>query len=239
MNTELAEAGPTYLSADLALYKLQTWFSPSYPVGAYTYSHGLENAFETGLVNNAEEAIAWIGDLISIGSGFADAVFLAAIHRAAMDGDFKRVAQIAELAVAFCGTRELRLESHSQGDAFLEILQKIEPMEALDKLTKYWSGPYPYCVVAGTACAGAKIDPSATVGAYLHGFVSNLSSALVRIIPLGQTDGQRIIAALAPHIGPIVVRAMETKPEDLSTSALMVDVTSIQHETQYTRLFRS
>lgn len=227
------------LTTEQALYKLQTWFSPSFPVGAYTYSHGLENAFETGLVANVDEACDWIGDIISSGNGFADTVFLALAHEAAATGDFKQLAVIAEYAVAFSGTAELRLESEAQGAAFIDVVSKVEPIKALEKLINIWSGPYAYCVVVGAASGGIGIDARATCTAYLHGFVANLSSALVRIVPLGQTDGQRIIARLGGTVERAVSKALETSLEEVSTSTLMVDLTSMQHETQYTRLFRS
>jgi urease accessory protein len=227
------------ITTEQALYKLQTWFSPSYPVGAYTYSHGLENAFESGLVCTVEDACDWIGDIVSSGNGFADAVFLTRAHEAARASDFARLAEIAEYAAAFSGTAELRHESEAQGAAFIEVIGKVEPITALEKLTKIWPGPYAYSVAVGTATGGIGIDVLATCTAYCHGFVANLTSALVRIVPFGQTDGQRIIAQLGKTVERAVIKALETSLDELSTSTLMVDLTSMQHETQYTRLFRS
>jgi len=227
------------ITTEQALYKLQTWFSPSFPVGAYTYSHGLENAFEAWLVGTVDEACDWIGDIVSSGNGFADTVFLALAHEAAAAGDSKQLAAIAEYAAAFAGTAELRLESEAQGAAFIDVIDKVEPVNALEELMKIWSGPYAYCVVVGACAGGVGIDKRATCTVYLHGFVANLSSALVRIVPLGQTDGQRIIARLGETVERAVSKALETSLEDLSTSTLMVDLSSMKHETQYTRLFRS
>ena len=227
------------LSPEQTLYMLQTWFSPSYPVGAYTYSHGLENAFETGLIKSLDDAVEWISDIISCGSGFADIVFLTEAHRAVSEGKFDRLSDIAEFATAFAGTAELRLESEAQGAAFIEIIQKVEPVSGIKTFTKKWPGPYPYSVVVGVAAGDLAVETRAVTIAYTHAFVANLASALVRIIPLGQTDGQRIIARLAPIVANAVERALETKLDDLSTSTMMVDLTSMQHENQYTRLFRS
>lgn len=220
------------------LYALQTWLSPSFPVGAYTYSHGLENAFENGLVTNVEEAVDWIGDIVSCGNGFADAVFLHEALTAIVTKDEKRLAHVTEYATAFCGTQELRLESEQQGAAFVDTVQAIDRNPGLDLLAKS-PAPYPYAVALGAAAGGIGIAPAAAITAYLHALVGNLSSALVRIIPLGQTDGQRIITRLKPVVETSAAKALETAMEDVSTATLMVDLSSMQHETQYTRLFRS
>lgn len=222
-----------------SIYKLQTWFSPSYPVGAYTYSHGLENAFENAHITNVTEAIDWISDIITQGNGFADAVFLTEAFNAAVDKDDQKLIEITEYAVAFCGTKELRLESESQGAAFLTIIQNVETNPELWKIINLWQGAYPYAVVVGAAAGAEGIELNALITAFLHGFVSNMSSALVRIVPFGQTDGQRIISALAPIVEQVTEQAISTDYKNLTTSTMMVDLTSMQHETQYTRLFRS
>ena len=227
------------LTPEQTLYKLHTWFSPSFPVGAYTYSHGLETAFETELVQTVDDACDWIGDIVATGNGYADAVFLSAAHDAVANKDFAALRVIAEYAAAFAGTKEFRLEGEAQGQAFIDIIQKVEPLDALDELTKIWPGPYAYSVVVDAAAAATGIDKHSTCTAYLHAFVANLSSALVRIIPLGQTDGQRIIARLGDTVQQAAVKALTTPLDEISTSTLMVDLTSMQHENQYTRLFRS
>ena len=233
-----AHTGTAMIDA-AGLYKLQTWFSPSYPVGAYSYSHGLENACETGLVTNVDQAVDWIGEIITSGNGFADAVFVNQCHQAIAGRDHSGLKDIAEYASAFCGSAELRLETRSQGAAFIDVIQKVEPNCGIDTLCKVWPGPYPYPLVIGAAAAALHINRSALTGAFLHGFAANLSSALVRIIPLGQSDGQRIIARLAPVVAKTTAKALSTRYQDLTTAAMMVDLTSMQHESQYTRLFRS
>lgn len=221
-----------------ALYRLQTWFSPSFPVGAYTYSHAMENAFERGFVQTLDETCDWISAIICHGNGFADAVFLREAHRAVHD-DTDRLRQIAEYAVAFSGTKELRLESEAQGAAFIELVQNVEPNPGLARLIDIWSGPYPYSVVVGAAAGALNINADDLCTAYLHAFVSNLASALVRIVPLGQTDGQRIIARLSSSVHTAVADAREISFDNVTVSTLMVDLCSLHHETQYTRLFRS
>ena len=228
-----------HLNPQQSLYKLQTWFSPSFPVGAYTYSHGLENAFETGLVANVDQAVDWIGEIISSGNGFADVVFALLAYETVADSNATELYNIAEFAAAFSSTKELRLESEAQGAAFIEIIQKVEPNTGIILLTDAWPGPYVYPVVIGAAAGAVGIDRHALATACLHGFVSNLASALVRIVPLGQTDGQRIIVRLSTVVELAVTNALSTGLDELTTSTLVVDLTSMHHETQYTRLFRS
>jgi urease accessory protein len=239
MTTTPTRGITTMTSPEQSLYILQTWFSPSYPVGAYTYSHGLENAFETGLVTNVDQAVQWIGQIVASGNGFADAVFVSQCFKATSDNNETRLKDIAEYAIAFCGTAELRLETSAQGAAFIDVVQKVEPNAGLDVLCKIWPGPYAYPAAIGAAAGALAINRPSVIAAFLHGFVANLSSALVRAIPLGQTDGQRIIARLAPVVARSAAKADTIDYHDLTTSTLMVDLCSMQHESQYTRLFRS
>lgn len=227
----MAEAG--------ALYRLMAWLSPGYPVGAFSYSHGLEQAVEAGLVFDRASAENWIADVVELGTGFIDGIFLAEAFRAAQDGDRARLAEAAELSAAFVATRELALESRAQGSAFLETTEKSWPVPALSLLRGTWDGPVAYPVAVGVAAAGHGIQLEDALPAYLHAFAANLVSAAVRLVPLSQSDGQKIVAALEPVVAASAARAMVTSPDDAGSAALTVDVASMQHETQYTRLFRS
>ncbi|MCG8558442.1 MAG: urease accessory protein UreF [Hyphomicrobiales bacterium] len=226
-------------SEDASLYRLMSWLSPSYPVGAYTYSHGLEYAVERGFVCNAETARLWIEDLVARGGGFSDAAFLAAAHRAAAAGDDEGVRQVAELAAVFVPTRELALESHAQGRAFRDVTMKAWPCAALDRLVRDWSGPLAYPVVVGVAAAGHGMALPPVLIAYLHAFSSNLVSAVVRLVPLGQTEGQKITARLEATISAVASAAAACRLDELGTAVPRADLCSMNHETQYTRLFRS
>ena len=224
----------TTITTDRALYRLMTWLSPSYPVGAYTYSHGLEQAVDAGWVHDRMSTEAWVTDIVRHGGGFSDAVLLAAAYKA---GD--ELAEIAELALAFAPTAELALEGEMQGAAFLEMTAKAWPQANLSRLMDVWPGPYAYPVVVGVAARGADIPLTQVLEAYLHAFAANLVSAAVRVIPLGQTDGQLTTAALEDVVAMTAQRALETHPDELATTAFMADIASMKHETQYTRLFRS
>lgn len=222
-----------------ALYKLQTWLSPSYPVGAYAFSHGIENAVETSLVSNASDVTDWVATIIGSGNGYADLVLLAAAWDATWDARKAdhELTDVIELAHAFQTTAELRTESVAQGTAFLSATRHAWPCAAFNQLTG--DVPIVYPVAVGVAAAGHDIDRELALQAYGHAFVANLVSAAVRLIPLGQSDGQQTLAALEPAVNAAVARAAATPLARVATSTLMVDITSMNHETQYTRLFRS
>ncbi len=160
-------------------------------------------------------------------------------HRAAAGGGDKALASVAELAAAFIGSKERFLETTAQGQAFLQITRAAWPAPALDRLTTAWDGPLAYPVVAAAACAGHGIALVPALHAFLHSVVANLVSAGVRLIPLGQTDGQRVLAALEAPIAHTAARALITAIDDIGAATLRADIAGMRHETQYTRLFRS
>lgn len=232
---------PTIMTMDNnALFHLMSWMSPSFPVGAYTYSHGIEYAVEAGLVTQRDNLELWIADILEFGSGRSDAILLAAAYQATKSGDMAALKEIAEIGHAFAPTKEIALETTQQGRAFVSIIGNISvDIKSLEMLKAHWQGPIIHPVAIGIAAADHDIPLPQTVAAYLHGFVSNLVSAAVRLVPLGQTDGQRAIAALAADVTRLSEDVMKTTIEDLGSATLMVDWCSALHETQYTRLFRS
>jgi urease accessory protein len=146
---------------------------------------------------------------------------------------------VAELAAAFAPSKERHLETTAQGRAFFEATKAAWPCAALDRLTAAWDGDLAYPVAVGVAAAGHGIAVEAGLHAYLHAVTANLISAGVRLVPLGQTDGQRVLAALEPVVAATAQRALVTKLDDVSSAAFRADLASLHHETQYTRLFRS
>jgi len=219
------------------LYRLMTWLSPGYPVGAFSYSHGLEYAVEQGAVSDATTLEAWLGDLLRFGSGRNDAVLFRHAFEAAARPSV--LAEIAALANAFAASSERHLETTAQGRAFLEATRDAWLCAALDRLQQCWDGPLAYPVVVAVAAAGHGLDLSLSLQAYLHGFAENLVSAGVRLIPLGQRAGQQVLAALEGPVTEAVSAALETPLEDLGGAAVLADLAAMKHETQYTRLFRS
>jgi urease accessory protein len=222
-----------------ALYRLMSWLTPAYPVGAYAYSGGIEWAVEAGDVRDTETLRSWLTTMIRHGSVSCDAVIFANAHRAVANVDNKAIATIAELAVALAGSKERFLESTSQGQAFMQITQAAWPTPALDRLVAVWDGPFAFPVVVAAACAGHEIAVVPALQALLHAAASNLISASMRLVPLGQTDGQRVLAALEGVIVQTGERALATGIDDIATATLRADMAGMRHETQHTRLFRS
>lgn len=223
------------------LHRLMSWLSPSFPVGAFSYSHGLEWAIEDGTVRNTADLSAWIADILRHGAGRSDAILFGNAWRAAIREDRAALADLAELAAAFHPSAERRVESLSQGRAFLLAVRATWPTPALDRLALSIEGAdgiaYPVAVALTAAVHGVPCRPA--IHAYLHAFAANIVSAGLRAVPLGQTDGQRIIAGLGPIVHALVEATRDLPPEALGGAAFRADIASMKHETQYTRLFRS
>jgi urease accessory protein len=225
--------------APSALYRLMAWLSPAYPVGAFSYSGGIEWAVESGDIKDAETLKRWLMVMIAEGGGFCDAVFFVHAHRAASQDDAMKLREVAELAAAFVPSRERHLETTAQGRAFIEATRAAWPCAALDRLAAVWDGAIAYPIAVGVTAAGHGIAADVALGAYLHAVTANLISAGVRLIPLGQTDGQRLLAALEPVVAATTARALATALDQVGGAAFRADLASMLHETQYTRLFRS
>ena len=221
------------------LYRLMAWLSPAYPIGAFSYSSGIEWAVEAGDIKDAETLRRWLTVMLANGGGFSDAVFFAHAHRAAAAGDDAAMRSVTELAAAFVPSKERFLETTAQGRAFLDATRAAWPCPALKSFDATWGGPVALPVAVGVACAGHSIACEPALHAFLHALAANWISAGVRLIPLGQTDGQRVLAALEPDVSATAARALKTPLDEVGTCALRADLASMQHETQYTRLFRS
>jgi urease accessory protein len=213
------------------------WLSPAFPVGAFSYSSGIEWAVEAGDIKDAATLKAWLGVMLQDGGGFCDAVFFIHAHRA-VDDD-KTLHAVAELAAAFAPSKERHLETTAQGNAFIEATRAAWPCAAIDRLKAVWDGPTAYPVAVAVAAAGHGIALEPALAAYLQAVAANWVSAGVRLIPLGQSDGQRVLAALEPIVAETAQRALKAKLDDIGSSAFRADLASARHETQYTRLFRS
>jgi urease accessory protein len=230
-HNDAATASPT-------LARLMTWLSPAYPVGGYSYSHGLEWAVEAGHVRDAATLGDWIEDILNHGAGRSDAIFLGEAWRAVSGGDERLLAETIELAAAFAPSAERRLETLAQGAAFLAATQAVWPSPELERLAAERAEiVYPVAVGASAAAHGLPLVPTAQ--AFVQAFAASLVSAGVRLVPLGQTDGLRIIARLEPLIPDVIASALAASLDDVGGAAVATDIASMRHETQYTRLFRS
>jgi urease accessory protein len=222
-----------------ALYRLLTWLSPSFPVGGFSYSSGIEWAVEAGDIKDAASLRDWLAAVLTDGSGFCDGVFLAQAHRATEAGDHAALHDISELAAAFVPSRERQLETSAQGRAFIEIARSAWYCDGLDQAVAACNGVIVYPVAVGIVSAAHAIPLVPSLHAFLHALVSNWISAGARLIPLGQTDSQRVLAALEPVVAATASRAMTATLDDLGSATFRADLASMRHETQYTRLFRS
>jgi urease accessory protein len=222
-----------------ALYRLMTWLSPSFPVGAFSYSSGIEWAVEAGDISDSDSLQRWLNSLIGDGAGFCDAVLLAHAHRAAACGDEIALGAIAELASALVPSRERQLETATQGRAFVEIAHAAWNCGPLDRLIAACGGTAVYPVAVGVVSAAHAIALEPTLHAFLHALVSNWISAGARLVPLGQTDSQRVLASLEKAVAATAQRALAASLDDLGSATFRADIASMHHETQYTRLFRS
>jgi urease accessory protein len=237
--TPLAEPGAA-LSADeaAALYRLMTWLSPAFPVGAFSYSSGIEWAVEAGDIVDRPTLQDWLASMLD-GPGFCDGVFLAHAHRAAACSDDAALRDVAELAAAFAPSRERHLETTTQGRAFIEIARAAWNCDGLDRLIAACDGAMVYPVAVGIVSSAHAIPLAPTMHAFLHALASNWISAGARLVPLGQTDSQRALAALEPVVVATAKRAIGATLDDLGSATFRADLASMRHETQYTRLFRS
>jgi urease accessory protein len=177
--------------------------------------------------------------MLTDGPGFCDGVFLAHAHRAAASDDQAGLADIAELAAAFAPSRERQLETSAQGRAFIEIARAAWNCASLDRLMLSCGGAIVYPVAVGLVSAAHAIPLASTLHAFLHAVTSNWISAGARLVPLGQTDSQRVLAQLEPIVAATARRALKASLDDLGSATFRADLASMRHETQYTRLFRS
>lgn len=235
MNSDFSLSG-------LRLQRLMTWLSPAFPVGAFSYSHGLEAAVEAGMVTNREEMSLWVETIILVGTGRVDAALFRAAHDAVTGDDADGLLWVLERGDAMRPTRELGLESLSQGVAFAGAATRhwsSQHLERLITLAEREAREIAYPVAVGVTAADHEIPMLPALEVYLHAFAANIVSAGVRAVPLGQSDGLHVLAALEPVVIEAAGAALARPVEDLGSATVMVDWASAVHETQYSRLFRS
>lgn len=235
---EAAGAG-SEADAPVSLLPLFAWLTPSFPVGAYAYSHTLEWAVEAGDIRDEESLGTFLGDLLALGFGRSDAILAAHAHRAAAVGDKTALAEVNALAVALAPSAELRLETCQQGRSFLDAVRAAWPAPGLDAAAAALVGEVAYPVAVGLAAGVHGLPLAPTLEAFLLATVQNLVSAAVRLAPIGQTAGTRVVARLAPGVRALALEIPTLTLDDLGSATFRADLGSFRHETQYTRLFRS
>jgi urease accessory protein len=211
--------------SDTDLLTLVQWLSPAFPVGGFAYSHGLEWAIAEGQVRDAATLGDWLSDILDHGSGRADAVLLTRAMEPGADLDL-----LAATARALAASKERWTETHDQGRAFTEAVNTLTGQD-------FPAAALP--VAVGRAARRLSLPPARVAALYLHAFASNLVSAAVRFVPLGQTDGQRVLAALHPLIDGIAREAASTPLDAIATAVPGADLAAMHHETQDVRIFRT
>lgn len=204
---------------------LAQWLSPSYPIGAFAYSHGLEEAILAGTIETPAHLQDWLIDVITHGSGRNDCVLLYAAYA----GDIDR-ALINATGLAIAGSSERILETRAQGAAFCKTTASIWGSSTED---------YIYPVAVGTAAAHMSFDPQLTASMFLHANIGNLVSASQRLMGLGQTHAQTIVAALTAICDATATNMLNSDLDDLQNSAFMSDIAAMRHETRQPRIFRT
>jgi urease accessory protein len=218
--------------SSIGLLRLMAWLSPSFPVGGFSYSHGLERAVHDGLVADSGSLAAWLETLVEMGSGWNDAVLFAESWLRAREGG--DLAEIAALAKALAGARERHAETMLQGTAFLKAAAAW-PCQVLERLP----AECPYCVAVGAVAGGHGISLQDALSAFLQTFFSNLVQASIRLGVVGQTGATALLAGFEPLALSTVARAAGSTLDDLGGCAFISDIMAMKHETQYSRLFRS
>jgi urease accessory protein len=240
-SSEAPASGPADMpeSEAASLYRLMTWLSPSFPVGAFSYSSGIEWAVEAGDVTDAASLRLWLASMLTDGTGICDGIFLAHSYQAASSGNDALLADVVALASAFAPSRERHLETTAQGRAFIEIARAAWNNALLDRLIASCEAAIVYPVAVGLVSAAHAVPLAPALHAFLHAVTSNWISAGARLVPLGQTDSQRVLAQLEPNVVATARRALLASLDDLGSATFRADLASMRHETQYTRLFRS
>jgi urease accessory protein len=222
-----------------ALLPLLIWLSPGFPVGAFAYSHGLEWAIEAGDIVDAPSLQGWLVDLLEFGAPRSDAILFSAAFHAATTADWTALIDINELAVALTASAERRLETTAQGAAFVAAARGAWDCEPLRRLDPAPDGGIAYPIAVAAAAAGHGLPIEASLEAFVLAQAANLVSAALRLGAIGQTDGQKILAALLPSVREVARDAGLSTPADLGGCAFRSDIAAMRHETQYSRLFRS
>ena len=216
------------------LVALLTWLSPAFPTGGFAYSHGLEWAVEAGDVGDEAGLLGWLEDVLRHGAGRADGVLLRQAYRAA---DLAGLMAVAELGAAVQPCRERRAEAVGQGDAFA-IAAEVWGAPLLAAL-RAAGGAIVYPVAVGALARAHGVAEDAAALGFLQAFAANLVSAAVRLVPLGQTAGLRVLAALEGVMREVAEETRAATLDDLGGACFRSDIAAMRHETQYTRLFRT
>ena len=212
------------MTCDASLMTLVQWLSPAFPTGAFAYSHGLESAIGAGDITDAATLFAWLEDLLRHGSARNDAILM--LH-AARCGDLDA---LADTARALAVSAERLHETEAMGAALTRTTNALLGTASPDR---------PYPVALGAAARSLTLAPERLAALAMQAFASNLVSIAVRFVPLGQTEGQRVLARLAPVIADVAAEVSEAPLSALRSGTIRADMHAVWHETMDVRIFRT
>ena len=217
----------TATPTEKSILTLSQWISPSYPVGSFTYSHGLEALVDLRWLSSAENLQDWLFNMLNYGAVRTDALFLAAAYNCKSG---EALMEMNMKARALASSQERLLEMDELGKAFKSVTEAVWPIEIDDVI-------YP---IAIGFCANAEaIELNLTASLYLQAYISNLVSAAQRLMPLGQTDAQKIIKKLSPICLQVVDETKDGNLDDIYSSVFISDIAAMKHETQVSRIFKT
>lgn len=234
----------TFAEPTSLLYLMQL-ASSALPVGAYSYSEGLEFLVETQTITSVEALEHWIQQELRYGSMRLETVAIARAYAAMGMNDPASLAYWNQWLSAIRDTRELREQSWQMGQALVRLVGHLEPeltdlFASLTESSSHGGGvPCNFAIGFGITAAHWHIDLRGALLGYLHSWMSNLVNAGIKLIPLGQTAGQSLLIQLYPHLCNTVDQCLEMKDEDLYSCNWGMAIASMNHETLYSRLFRS
>jgi urease accessory protein len=235
MNTEDCKRGQQHAPALIQLIWLA---SPALPIGGFSYSEGVEAAIEQGFIQDEHSAANWLIDQLHLTQSRGDMAVIGQMVAAWRSKDLERLAYLSHWVHATRETAELRLQSEQMGRSMLEWLRNQDAIDAATMaLCNRWIPTYPLMFALALSQTGAPLEQC--LQAYAFGWAENMVQAAIKAVPLGQNSGQRILTQLAQHIAPAVQHALNVNDETRQAFSPMLAILSAQHETQYSRLFRS
>ena len=220
-----------------SLLRLLQLASPVLPVGAYTYSEGLETLVQSGVIHESAALIHWLNQEMGYGAIRIEAAIAIRTHQAATSHHPDSLGYWNQWLSAMRDTEELRQQSWQMGRSLTRLLEKLHPQAS--PLIAACGAPCNFAVAFGLTAAVWEIPPQAALLGYLQSWAANLVNAAVKLIPLGQTVGQQILLDLYPNLEKAAAEIMTLKDDELENCGWGVAIASMQHEVLYSRLFRS
>ena len=214
------------ISINPKTHKVMAWLSPSFPLGAFAYSHGLEFEISEGNVSTSKELYEWLKDILRFGSVWNDLVLFCNSYKTDVDS----LNELSDIAKAFAQSKERYYETIEMGNAFSKIISSIEGV--------YLKG-MPLPIIMGYIAKIENVSLPYILPLYAHSFISNLISVSIRLLPLGQTDAQKLLFSLFSIIDDVAKEALKSNIGDMRNKCVLADLASMKHETLKVRLFKS